>query len=284
MGSTKEAPLRPSISLSSFRNTKEIKMAEITEEQFQALNDQADAEAALKAKLEEENVALGEEIAALEADLAILKAASADADGTKAALAKKKADLEAKIADLEKEFDVEKKMLKHDLEVTRERLQKEIAGLQKELNKESKKVDKAVMDLGLLEFRVATAEQEEITLDQRIQAHKAELKQQQAFIAKFVNKTRDELTAAKETAHTLQRQAIDSSRSWPRPRYMYGGTGNRWRNYNFSVVVECLSWAISRVRGSSIKAEEYIQQEKQKDIFRFSFFHSSPHKQNLLNL
>jgi len=61
-------------------------MAEITEEQFQALNDQADAEAALKAKLEEENVALGEEIAALEADLAVLKAASADADGTKAAL------------------------------------------------------------------------------------------------------------------------------------------------------------------------------------------------------
>merc|ERR1739840_7385 len=125
---------------------------------------------------------------------------------------------EAKIADLEKEFDVEKKMLKHDLEVTRERLQKEIAGLQKELNKESKKVDKAVMDLGLLEFRVATAEQEKITLDQRIQAHKAELKQQQAFIAKLeaeianiVNKTRDELTAAKETAHTLQRQAIDSS-------------------------------------------------------------------------
>merc|ERR1711913_186872 len=183
-------------------------MAEITEEQFQALNDQADAEAALKAKLEEENVALGEEIAALEADLAILKAASADADGTKAALAKKKADLEAKIADLEKE----------------------IAGLRKELNKESKKVDKAVMDLGLLEFRVATAEQEKITLDQRIQAHKAELKQQQAFIAKLeaekaeianiVNKTRDELTAAKETAHTLQRQAIDSSRSWPRPRYM----------------------------------------------------------------
>merc|ERR1711962_589442 len=177
------------------------KMAEITEEQFQALNDQADAEAALKAKLEEENVALGEEIAALEADLAILKAASADADGTKAALAKKKADLEAKIA-----------------------------GLQKELNKESKKVDKAVMDLGLLGFRVATAEQEKITLDQRIQAHKAELKQQQAFIAKLeaekaeianiVNKTRDELTAAKETAHTLQRQAIDSSRSWPRPRYM----------------------------------------------------------------
>merc|ERR1712142_595148 len=102
-----------------------------------------------------------------------------------AALAKKKADLEAKIADLEKEFDVEKKMLKHDLEVTRERLQKEIAGLQKELNKESKKVDKAVMDLGLLEFRVATAEQEKITLDQRIQAHKAELKQQQAFIAKL---------------------------------------------------------------------------------------------------
>merc|ERR1739838_750827 len=159
-----------------------------------------------------------------------LKAASADADGTKGALAKKKADLEAKIADLEKEFDVEKKMLKHDLEVTRERLQKEIAGLQKELNKESKKVDKAVMDLGLLEFRVATAEQEKITLDQRIQAHKAELKQQQAFIAKLeaekaeianiVNKTRDELTAAKETAHTLQRQAIDSSRSWPRPRYM----------------------------------------------------------------
>ena len=94
-------------------------------------------------------------------------------------MAKKKADLEAKIADLEKEFDVEKKMLKHDLEVTRERLQKEIAGLQKELNKESKKVDKAVMDLGLLEFRVATAEQEKITLDQRIQAHKAELKQQQ---------------------------------------------------------------------------------------------------------
>merc|ERR1711915_836205 len=100
-------------------------------------------------------------------------------------------------------------MLKHDLEVTRERLQKEIAGLQKELNKESKK---AVMDLGLLEFRVATAEQEKITLDQRIQAHKAELKQQQAFIAKLeaekaeianiVNKTRDELTAAKETAHT----------------------------------------------------------------------------------
>jgi len=37
------------------------------------------------------------------------------------------------------------------------------------------------------------------------------------------------------------------------------------------------------VRGSSIKAEEYIQQEKQKDIFRFSFFHSSPHKQNLLS-
>merc|ERR1712121_5791 len=211
MGSTKEAPLRPSISLSSFRNTKKIKMAEITEEQFQALNDQADAEAALKAKLEEENVTLGEEIAALEADLAILKAASADADGTKAALA-------------------EKKVLKHDLEVTRERLQKEIAGLQKELNKESKKVDKAVMDLGLLEFRVATAEQEKITLDQRIQAHKAELKQQQAFITKLeaekaeianiVNKTRDELTAAKETAHTLQRQAIDSSRSWPRPRYM----------------------------------------------------------------
>merc|ERR1719447_1404451 len=33
------------------------------------------------------------------------------------------------------------------------------------------------MDLGLLEFRVATAEQEKITLDQRIQAHKAELKQ-----------------------------------------------------------------------------------------------------------
>merc|ERR1712121_393690 len=230
MGSTKEAPLRPSISLSSFRNTKKIKMAEITEEQFQALNDQADAEAALKAKLEEESVALGEEIAALEADLAILKAASADADGTKAVLAKKKADLEAKIADLEKEFDVEKKMLKHDLEVTRERLQKEIAGLQKELNKESKKVDKAVMDLGLLEFRVATAEQEKITLDQRIQAHKAELKQQQAFIAKLeaekaeianiVNKTRDELTAAKEPAHTLQRQAIDSSRTWPRPRYM----------------------------------------------------------------
>merc|ERR1712121_10155 len=130
MGSTKEAPLRPSISLSSFRNTKKIKMAEITEEQFQALNDQADAEAALKAKLEEENVALGEKI----------------------------------------------------------------------------------------------------TLDQRIQAHKAELKQQQAFIAKLeaekaeianiVNKTRDELTAAKDTAHTLQRQAIDSSRSWPRPRYM----------------------------------------------------------------
>merc|ERR1719423_459565 len=99
-------------------------------------------------------------------------------------------------------------MLKHDLEVTRERLQKEIAGLQKELNKESKKVDKAVMDLGLLEFRVATAEQEKITLDQRIQAHKAELKQQQAFIAKLeaekaeianiVNKTRDELTAAKK--------------------------------------------------------------------------------------
>merc|ERR550519_1825776 len=120
-------------------------------------------------------------------------------------------------------------MLKHDLEVTRERLQKEIAGLQKELNKETKKVDKAVMDLGLLEFRVATAEQEKITLDQRIQAHKAELKQQQAFIAKLeaekaniVNKTRDELTAAKETAHTLQRQAIDSSRSWPRPRYMQG--------------------------------------------------------------
>merc|ERR1712136_387972 len=178
------------------RNTQTIKMAEITEEQFQALNDQADAEAALKAKLEEENVVLGEEIAALEADLAVLKAASADADGTKAALAKKKADLEAKIADLEKEFDVEKKMLKHDLEVTRERLQKEIA--------------KAVMDLGLLEFRVATAEQEKITLDQRIQAHKAELKQQQAFIAKLeaekaeianiVNKTRDELTAAKETA------------------------------------------------------------------------------------
>merc|ERR1712087_832439 len=139
-----------------------------------------------KATLEEENVALGEEIAALEAEL----------------------------ADLEKEFDVEKKMLKHDLEVTRERLQKEIAGLQKELNKESKKADKAVVDLGLLEFRVATAEQEKITLDQRIQAHKAELKQQQAFIAKFVNKTRDELTAAKETAHTLQRQAIDSSRSW----------------------------------------------------------------------
>merc|ERR1712168_1580691 len=106
----------------------------------------------------------------------------------------------------------------------------EIAGLQKELNKESKKVDKAVMDLGLLEFRVATAEQEKITLDQRIQAHKAELKQQQAFIAKLeaekaeianiVNKTRDELTAAKETAHTLQRQAIDSSRSWPRPRHV----------------------------------------------------------------
>merc|ERR1711962_900971 len=109
-------------------------------------------------------------------------------------------------------------MLKHDLEVTRERLQKEIAGLQKELNKESKKVDKAGMDLGLLEFRVATAEQEKITLAQRIQAHKAELKQQQAFIAKLkaeianiVNKTRDELTAAKETAPTLQRQAIDSS-------------------------------------------------------------------------
>merc|ERR1712042_78965 len=225
MGSTKEAPLKPASAfhLSGTHQTKNRKMAEITEEQFQALNDQADAEAALKAKLEEENVALGEEIAALEADLAVLKAASADADGTKAALAKKKADLKAKIADLEKEFDVEKKMLKHDLEVTRERLQKE-------LNKESKKVDKAVMDLGLLEFRVATAEQEKITLDQRIQAHKAELKQQQAFIAKLeaekaeianiVNKTRDELTAAKETAHTLQRQAIDSSRSWPRPRYM----------------------------------------------------------------
>merc|ERR1712142_358831 len=59
-------------------------------------------------------------------------------------LGQEEADLEAKIADLEKEFDVEKKMLKHDLEVTRERLQKEIAGLQKELNKESKKVDKAV--------------------------------------------------------------------------------------------------------------------------------------------
>ena len=118
----------------------------------------------------------------------MLKAASADADGTKAALAKKKADLEAKIADLEKEFDVEKKMLKHDLEVTRERLQKEIAGLQKELNKESKKVDKAVMDLGLLEFRVATAEQEKITLDQRIQAHKAELKQQQV---RWIDVTRD---------------------------------------------------------------------------------------------
>merc|ERR1712042_156024 len=223
--STKEAPLNPASAfiLSGTHKTQTRKMAEITEEQFQALNDQADAEAALKAKLEEENVALGEEIAALDADLAILKAASADADGTKAALAKKKADLEAKIADLEKEFDVEKKMLKHDLEVTRE-------SLQKELNKESKKVDKAVMDLGLLEFRVATAEQEKITLDQRIQAHKAELKQQQAFIAKLeaekaeianiVNKTRDELTAAKETAHTLQRQAIDSSRSWPRPRYM----------------------------------------------------------------
>ena len=66
--------------------------------------------------------------------------------------------------------------------MTRERLQKEIAGLQKELNKESKKVDKAVMDLGLLEFRVATAEQEKITLDQRIQAHKAELKQQQVRV------------------------------------------------------------------------------------------------------
>merc|ERR1712168_435030 len=175
--STKEAPLNPASAfiLSGTHKTLTRKMAEITEEQFQALNDQADAEAALKAKLEEENVALGEEIAALEADLAILKAASADADGTKAALAKKKADLEAKIADLEKEFDVEKKMLKHDLEVTRERLQKEIAGLQKELNKES---------------------------------NKAELKQQQAFIAKLeaekaeianiVNKTRDELTAAKE--------------------------------------------------------------------------------------
>merc|ERR1712189_118959 len=99
-----------------------------------------------------------------------------------------------------------------------------------ELNKESKKVDKAVRDLGLLAFRVATAEQEKITLGQRIQAHKAELKQQQAFIAKLeaekaeianiVNKTRDKLTAAKETAHFLQRQAIDSSRSWPSPRYM----------------------------------------------------------------
>merc|ERR1712168_1461492 len=199
-GSSSQTQHQPFI-FQEHEKTKKIKMAEITEEQFQALNDQADAEAALKAKLEEENVALGEEIAALEADLAVLKAASADADGTKAALAKKKADLEAKIADLEKEFDVEKKMLKHDLEVTRERLQKEIAGLQK-------KLDKAVMDLGLLEFRVATAEQEKITLDQSIQAHKAEL-------TNIVNKTRDELTAAKETAHTLQRQAIDSSRSWP---------------------------------------------------------------------
>merc|ERR1712002_709312 len=126
--STKEAPLKPASAfhLSGTHQTQNRKMAEITEEQFQALNDQADAEAALKAKLEEENVTLGEEIAALEADLAVLKAASADADGTKAALAKKKADLEAKIADLEK-----------------------------------------------------------ITLDQRIQAHKAELKQQQAFIAKL---------------------------------------------------------------------------------------------------
>merc|ERR1711931_521407 len=104
--STKEAPLNPASAfiLSGTHKTLTRKMAEITEEQFQALNDQADAEAALKAKLEEENVALGEEIAALEADLAILKAASADADGTKAALAKKKADLEAKIADLEKEY------------------------------------------------------------------------------------------------------------------------------------------------------------------------------------
>merc|ERR1712168_237206 len=160
------------------RNTQTIKMAEITEEQFQALNDQADAEAADKAKLEEENVTLGEEIAALKADLAVLKAASADADGTKAALAKKKADLEAKIADLEKEFDVEKKMLKHDLEVTRERLQKEIAGLQKELNKESKKVDKAEL--------------------KQQQAFIAKLEAEKAEIANIVNKTRDELTAAKE--------------------------------------------------------------------------------------
>ena len=54
-----------------FPSSSSFPQAEITEEQFQALNDQADAEAALKAKLEEENVALGEEIAALEADLAV---------------------------------------------------------------------------------------------------------------------------------------------------------------------------------------------------------------------
>merc|ERR1711872_157515 len=86
---------QPSISLYSFRNTQNLNQKNGRNHRgaIQALNDQADAEAALKAKLEEENVALGEEIAALEADLAILKAASADADGTKAALAKKKADL-----------------------------------------------------------------------------------------------------------------------------------------------------------------------------------------------
>merc|ERR1711931_7970 len=82
-------------------------------------------------------------------------------------------------------------MLKHDLEVTRERLQKEIACLQKELNKESKKVDKAEL--------------------KQQQAFIAKLEAEKADIANIVNKTRDELTAAKDTAHTLQRQAIDSS-------------------------------------------------------------------------
>ena len=43
------------------------------------------------------------------------------------------------------------------------------------------------------------------------QAFIAKLEAEKAEIANIVNKTRDELTAAKETAHTLQRQAIDVS-------------------------------------------------------------------------
>ena len=44
-----------------------------------------------------------------------------------------------------------------------------------------------------------------------LQAFIAKLEAEKAEIANIVNKTRDELTAAKETAHTLQRQAIDVS-------------------------------------------------------------------------
>merc|ERR1712142_645163 len=78
-------------------------------------------------------------------------------------------DAEAKIQELEEELKVVGNNMK-SLEVSEaealareesyEETLRDLSLRFKELNKESKKVDKAVMDLGLLEFRVATAEQE----------------------------------------------------------------------------------------------------------------------------